>query len=230
MKYTIHAGHNPDGLVASGAAGYVKESVINRQIVNTIMQLVKSDSIIDVTVNNGTSQRNILKMLSNRMNMSNANYNISIHCNAGGGTGIEAWTYGVSENADILAQEILDIIEKETGFKNRGVKHSKSLYILRHTVMPTIILEIGFVDNKDDAEMLMNNSIIRDIAICILKALGFDWDYYTESENDESDEHDSNTKNLYRVQVGAFTNYTNAVNLARTLSTDGYEVYITGGV
>lgn len=230
MKYTIHAGHNPDGLVASGAAGYVKESVINRQIVNTIMQLVESDSIIDVTVNNGISQNNILRMLCNRMNICNADFNISIHCNAGGGSGIEAWTYGASEKADNLAQEILNNIEMETGFQNRGVKHSESLYILRHTLMPTIILEIGFVDNKDDAEMLMNSNVIRDIAICILEGIGIDWDYNTESETDEDNEHNSNTNNLYRVQVGAFTDRKNAENLAGMLSTDGYEVYITGGV
>ena len=231
MKYTIHAGHNPDGLVASGAAGFVKESLINRQIVNTIKSMMEvGNTAVDVTVNDGISQNDILKKLCSKMNNINASYNISVHCNAGGGTGIEAWTWGENQKCNELAMSILSNISAETGFKNRGVKHSKSLYILKHTIRPTIILEIGFVDNLEDAKKLMDNNIIRSIAIAIMEALGIDWDYYTSSESDDLDESNSNSKNLYRVQVGAFMEKSNAERLAEELRNDGYATFIIGGV
>ena len=115
MKYSIHAGHNPDGLVASGAAGYMKESVENRKIVNYIMSHVdeKEEAVIcDVTVNDGKSQNDILQRLCQRMNNVLSEFNISIHLNAGGGTGVECWTYGESDEAGRLAKKICENIQE----------------------------------------------------------------------------------------------------------------------
>lgn len=226
MRYSIHAGHNPDGLVASGAAGYMKESVENRKIVNYIMSHVdeKEADICDVTVNDGKSQNDILQRLCQRMNNAMAEINISIHLNAGCGTGVECWTYGVSNEAGILAKKICENISA-LGFKNRGVKQSKSLYILKHTVQPTIIIEVCFVDSERDYDTYRVNGYEK-IAKAIMDAMGIAHVNNDSAESDEVDEPASSTDNLYYVQVGAFRNKENAEFLAESLLKKGFSAYI----
>lgn len=226
MRYSIHAGHNPDGLVASGAAGYMKESVENRKIVNYIMSHVdeKEADICDVTVNDGKSQNDILQRLCQRMNNSMAEINISIHLNAGCGTGVECWTYGVSNEAGILAKKICENISA-LGFRNRGVKQSKSLYILKHTVQPTIIIEVCFVDSERDYGTYRVNGYEK-IAKAIMDALGIVHVNNDSADSDEVDEPASNTDNLYYVQVGAFRNKENAEKLAEKLWEKGFSAFI----
>ena len=227
MRYSIHAGHNPDGLVASGAAGYMKESVENRRIVNYIMSHIdekEEATICDVTVNDGKSQKDILQRLCQRMNSVMSEINISIHLNAGGGSGVECWTYGVSDEAGILAMNICKEISA-LGFRNRGVKHSKSLYILKHTVRPTIIVETCFVDAERDFETYMMIGHEK-IAQAIMKALEIPYFNNESAESEEVDEPTSNTDNLYYVQVGAFRNKENAEYLADALVEEGFPAYI----
>lgn len=227
MRYSIHAGHNPDGLIASGATGYMKESVENRKIVNYIMSHVdeKEKTVIcDVTVNDGKSQNDILQRLCQRMNNVMADFNISIHLNAGGGTGVECWTYGKSDAADRLAKKICENIS-ELGFRNRGIKQSKSLYILRHTVRPTIIVEVCFVETEKDYEAYRRIGYEK-IAEAIMNALGIAYVNNDSAESDEVDEPASNTSNIYYVQVGAFRNKENAEILAENLREKGFSAYI----
>lgn len=227
MRYSIHAGHNPDGLVASGAAGFMKESVENRKIVNYIMSHVdekEEDVICDVTVNDGRSQNDILQRLCQRMNSVMSEINISIHLNAGCGSGVECWTYGESDEAGILAMEICKKISS-LGFRNRGVKQSKSLYILRHTVQPTIIVEVCFVDRERDYETYMQIGYEK-VAKAIMEALGIAYINNDSAETYEEDEPTSNTDDLYYVQVGAFRNKENAEYLADVLIEEGFSAYI----
>lgn len=226
---SIHAGHNPDGLIASGAAGYMKESVENRKIVNAIMQRAKA-GIDDVTVNDGASQSDILKRLCARMNNKDYDINLSIHLNAGGGRGVECWTYGADYTAQEVANEICNNISA-LGFVNRGVKNSKSLYVLKHTVAPTIIVEICFVDTESDFELY--NMIGADkIALAILDAISdyvsYDsGNYIGDDEVDTVNEQDSTSGDgLYYVQVGAYANHKNAHNMYETLIAAGFPAYI----
>lgn len=226
MRYSIHAGHNPDGLIAAGAAGYMKESIENRKIVNYIMSHVdkKEGVICDVTVKDGKSQNDILQRLCQRMNSVMPEINISIHLNAGGGNGVECWTYGVSNEAGRLAKKICENISA-LGFRNRGMKQSKSLYILKHTVQPTIIVEVCFVDSEKDYETYRMIGYEK-IAEAIMAALGIAYVNNDSAESDEVDEPASNTSNIYYVQVGAFRNKENAEILAENLREKGFSAYI----
>lgn len=226
---SIHAGHNPDGLIASGAAGYMKESVENRKIVNAIMQRTIS-GIEDVTVNDGISQSDILNRLCARMNKGDYKINLSIHLNAGGGNGVECWTYGANSKAERIAENIVKNI-RDLGFKNRGVKHSKTLYILKHTTAPTIIVEICFVDTEYDFK-LYNRVGVDKIALAILDAISgyVSYDSGDSVGDDEVDpvyEQDSTSGDmLYYVQVGAYSDIRNAQNMFEKLIAAGFPAYI----
>ena len=57
-------------------------------------------------------------------------------------------TENISDKGDI-AKRICNQMEM-AGFTNRGVKVNKSLYFLNHTKAPAILIEVCFVDDKDD--------------------------------------------------------------------------------
>lgn len=74
---------------------------------------------------------------------------LSIHVNAGGGTGCEAFG---STNGDLeWADYVLGCCAVATGLENRGVK-KRSLAVLNHAHFknPACLLEIGFGDDPDD--------------------------------------------------------------------------------
>jgi N-acetylmuramoyl-L-alanine amidase len=75
---------------------------------------------------------------------------VSIHLNAGGGTGCEAYTWkGEQVPQAVKACSYL----KKLGFNNRGVKNGSHLYVIKNTKCTAILLEVCFVDNKADAEL-----------------------------------------------------------------------------
>ena len=75
---------------------------------------------------------------------------ISIHLNAGGGQGCEAYTWkGQQVTQAVKACSYL----KKLGFKNRGVKDGSNLYVIKNTKCTAILIEVCFVDNKADAEL-----------------------------------------------------------------------------
>src|SRR5690625_608715 len=89
-------------------------------------------------------------------NDSNADIFVSIHINAGGGTGIETWMQSNSyEGAKSfeLAESIQNEVIKQTNVRDRGVKDG-NLHVNRETKMPSSLIEVGFIDNKDDANKL----------------------------------------------------------------------------
>ena len=54
----------------------------------------------------------------------------------------------------------------KTGFKNRNLKSTKekNLYVLTKTIMPAVLTENGFYNNKGEVKQLMRNSVRQKIA------------------------------------------------------------------
>ena len=85
MKINIHAGHNPDGKVACGAVGLIKESTEARIIKDKVIQNLKKagHTVYDCTCNNGTSQNDVLKKIVAKCNAHEVDLDVSIHFNSG---------------------------------------------------------------------------------------------------------------------------------------------------
>ena len=161
MKINMHAGHNPDGKVACGATGFLKESTEARNVKNAAIKSLKAagHTAYDCTVNNGTSQGDILRKIVAKCNVHTVDVDVSIHLNCGAGdkkgngktTGVEVYIASENSKAKEKATRICKEIAK-LGFKNRGVKVRKDLYVLNHTKAPALLVECCFVDDKDDAK------------------------------------------------------------------------------
>jgi hypothetical protein len=90
---------------------------------------------------------------------------ISVHFNASSPTadprGTEVWHCSQPE----LAAQLSAAIAK-CGLKDRGEKYSSSLFFISHTAMPSVLLEICFVDSDADVAIYRENAdkIARDLA------------------------------------------------------------------
>lgn len=166
MKFNVHAGHNPAGMIACGAVGIIDESAENRAVKDRVIQGLKAlgHEVYDCTCNDGSSQNDVLAKIVSKCNSHNVDYDISIHFNAGGGRGTECWVYP-NGGSDELAENICSAIS-DSGFRNRGVKQTKDLYVLSKTKSKALLIECCFVDSSD-AELYnadnMANAIIKGL-------------------------------------------------------------------
>jgi len=79
---------------------------------------------------------------------------VSLHLNAskyrnGSATGFEVWAHNRDIAARIRAQRACKEAAEIMGLRNRGVKYSNNLYILK-TNAHELLLELGFITNADD--------------------------------------------------------------------------------
>ena len=151
MKIALNAGHTASG-AGYGAVGYFKESIETRKIVHELIPLLKKKghTVIDATVDRASSSSAYLKQAVQIANKSKADMFLTIHLNAGGGQGCEAYTWKgqkVKQAVNICKQL------SEEGFKNRGVKDGSAFYVIKKTTMTAILLEVFFLDNRKDCEL-----------------------------------------------------------------------------
>ena len=148
MRIVINAGHTKIG-TGTGASKYLNESTETRKIAYELMKLL-ADSKHEVIPAVFDRSANNLKEAVTLANNEQADLFISIHLNAGGGSGCEAYTWKGQQVAQaVKACSFL----KKLGFKNRGVKDGSGLYVIKNTKCTAILIEVCFVDNTADAEL-----------------------------------------------------------------------------
>ena len=178
-KVTVHAGHNPSGKIACGASDLLDESTEARYITKKVIKLLRKNGIraVNCTVNNGVCQNDVLYKICNKCNaVTDADLHISIHFNSGrndkkgdgrtGGTEV-LLTGNVADKGDI-AKRICNQMAK-LGFTNRGIKVTSGLYFLNHTKAPALLIEVCFVDDRDDYMLYSADRV--DVANAIVQAV-----------------------------------------------------------
>lgn len=177
MRVNVHAGHNPDGKIACGAVGLIKESTEARKVKNEVIRLLrkKGHKVYDCTCKNGTSQNDVLKRIVTKCNRHKVDLDVSIHFNAGANdrngngktTGAEVLVYSKSSASREAAERVVRAIAA-LGFQNRGVKTRTDLYVLRKTNAPAMLIECCFVDDKDDVKLYDAKRMAAAIVIGLL--------------------------------------------------------------
>lgn len=85
---------------------------------------------------------------------------VSIHCNsaeADEACGTETFAYDLDGGAgEKIATCIQDQIVDALNTVDRGVKANPKLFVLRYTAMPAVLVELGFIGNESDEELLTN--------------------------------------------------------------------------
>lgn len=223
MRINVHAGHNPDGKVACGAVGLIKESTEARLVKNEVIKLLKSlgHTVYDCTEDNGKNQSDVLQKIVTKCNANSVDLDVSIHFNSGandkGGngvtTGTEVLLYNSNSKAKVYAENTVKAIAA-LGFKNRGVKYRSDLYVLKNTKAPAMLIECCFVDDKDD----VNLYDYKTMAQAIVKGI--------TGQTVKEPVVNTDTDKLYRVQCGAFKVKANAEALQKQLIDAGFKAVI----
>lgn len=146
--YNVHSGHN---FIVPGAKGLLDETAEDRKVTARVISILRAagHTVYDCTDDSGRTQGQNLANIVAKCNAHPVDLNISNHLNAGGGTGVEVWCY--NEKTKDIAASICQNVSTALGILNRGVKYSKSLYVLRKTSGRAILVECCFVDNQNDA-------------------------------------------------------------------------------
>lgn len=160
MLVVIDAGHNYNGVDTGATGNGLREQDITYYIAEELKPLLERNGFEVIMTRNSlkdnVSTESVSASLARRAeiaNRSGADLFISIHCNAGGGTGTETYYCTGSGESKVLASFIQDGMLDAVGLRNRGVKSARYA-VLRNTNMPAALLETAFIDNAADAKYL----------------------------------------------------------------------------
>ena len=147
MKIGVNDGHTLSG-AGTGAVGVIKEGEHTRLVGEEVRRLLKEKGIavFNCTVDYAETTNESLSLVVQQANREDLEWFISIHFNAGGGQGVEVYTYEGRQYQDAI--DVCNNIAA-LGFNNRGVKVGTGLYVIRRTKAKTMLIEVCFVDTED---------------------------------------------------------------------------------
>ena len=150
-RIAMSSGHSTK---CEGANGYLNEVKEATRVVDMLAPMLRAHGVEVETFHDthSTNQSQNLETITDWHNDQARELDISVHFNASQQTnkpmGTEVWYVTQEQLADELSRSIASV-----GFKNRGPKYSDSLWFLNQTMMPSVLLEICFVDSTADAEL-----------------------------------------------------------------------------
>ena len=172
----IDAGHGGMDEGTSSRNGLYMEKEYTLLVTNQLQKLLEEEDIkvyYTRLEDKEVSKKSRVKLA----NSLQADLLISIHCNASsvGDTtahGVETLYSNRKTNQKLmsnkrLAQIMLKQFENATGLRNRGTILRDELYILNHAVVPTTIVEMGYMSNQEDLKFIRKESGQKKIALGI---------------------------------------------------------------
>lgn len=177
-KVFISAGHggSDSGSVGNG----FKEKDLNLSIAMACGNYLKSKGV-EVQMSRVKDEDDDLNQEARESNAFGPDLTVSIHNNAGGGDGVEAWysiVGGLGKTcAENILAEVIKIGQNSRGAKTRKGSNGKDYYgFIRNTKAPAVIVECAFVDNATDIQIIDTEperiAMGEAIAKGILKTLG----------------------------------------------------------
>ena len=163
IKIALDAGH---GLKTAGkqTPNGIKEWTLNDKVRDKVISYLSAYDveILNVDGNEGNTDESLSARL-NAYLKADAKAFVSIHHNAytgswNGATGVEIYTDKNPTTADLkLADCIYGRLVKYTGLKGRGIKR-EDWYVINQDKIPAILVEGGFMDGKNDYNIITSEA------------------------------------------------------------------------
>lgn len=234
MKIMLDGGHGYNTPGKRTIDGTMREWEFNSVVANYVKETLSQYQGVEVLfAHDPTGKVDIsLTKRTTYANQAGADVYVSIHANAFGSgwnsaNGIETFVYKSNPQ---VARNLANLVQKKlielTKRSNRGVK-TADFAVLRETNMTAILVECGFMTNKEEAALLKADSYRRKCGQAIAEAL---IEFYNLKEKPQPRKPTAPGKSgLFKVQVGAFGEEANAERLAAELKAKGYDVMIVQG-
>ncbi|MHC3596232.1 GBS Bsp-like repeat-containing protein [Streptococcus suis] len=179
-SYTVYIDPGHGGRDSGASYGGVHEKTLALSVSNKLRENLLQYGINVLMTRTGDYDVDFKTERSRMTNASNADLFISIHFNATGAgvsnaTGIETYWYQYDPEyqpkinkemhnnptrlaeSEILANKVQESLIKETGAVNRGVRR-ETFAVLRETAIPAILVELGFMDNPSELQVIKQDS------------------------------------------------------------------------
>lgn len=166
--------------------GCTRDNLLEKEINLELAQLL-ADKLrgMEIEVVLTREDNLILPSLEERVKLAEdmgADIFISIHqnaCEEESANGIETWYSGANADSRRLAQLVNMGALNKTGAKERELKESSDLYVIRETSMPSCLIETGFLSNSKEREALSDPAYQEKIAAGI--AWGIQYYFYPKT-------------------------------------------------
>ncbi|MBF0710758.1 MULTISPECIES: N-acetylmuramoyl-L-alanine amidase [unclassified Gemella] len=191
----LDAGHG--GSDPGAVYNKLKEKDLTLSMYNKLSAQLKKEGYTIMETRKGDT-RTALTEISEKANKTNADLFISLHFNAATNSsvkGIETYWYKDYEEypskinqdnhinpdrlrrSQILASGIHTNLVKNTGAEDRGVRRD-TYSVLRETAIPSVLLELGYISNKDEANKVSKSAYQDKLVDGIVKGIN---NYYQKA-------------------------------------------------
>ena len=211
-KVFLSAGHG--GSDPGATANNLKEKDINLQALLACKEELERHGV-KVVCSRVKDENDPVQDEVKEANASGADIAVSFHANAGGGDGFEAFYYTTNTKGYKLAQ-LGEKYVKALGQNSRGIKNGNHLYFVKNTKMPAVLFESFFVDNLTDKAIGDTLAEQQAFGVAYAKAI---LEYFGIKYQEK-------TKELYTVQVGAYSVKANAEAMKKKLQAAGFDAFV----
>lgn len=211
-KFAISSGH---GLFVRGAANKtfgMDEVNEARKVVEITAKYLKNlgETVHVFHDNTSKTQRDNINTIVKYHNSKVRDLDISVHFNAAAETssarGVEVLY--VSNTGKPIAEKVSKAIADASGLKNRGAKKRDDLGFLNGTNKPAILIEVCFVDSKEDTRLY--KAKLEEICKAIAETVSGKKSTATKTEVKSDGK-------LYRLFTGTFTSKESAEEMAKKI-------------
>ncbi len=187
LKLCLDAGHG--GYDPGACANGLQEKDLNLFVALHLRDLLehagidvvmtRETDVCPVDVEGLTGQERVTKDLQGRCDISdaaNVDWFVSIHFNAGGGTGAESYCE-LGGEAIHLAPLLVDACALTFGYHGEKIKDGgasgANLYVLKNTAAHAVLLEVAYVDSSDAQKIKDRvNEVAPNLFKVLVKTLG----------------------------------------------------------
>ncbi|MEG2195756.1 MAG: N-acetylmuramoyl-L-alanine amidase, partial [Terrisporobacter sp.] len=225
----------------------IHENEFNKNIMEIFIKGCKRCGIGTLQVSQGDTDIPLATRVS-KANSNGTDLYVSFHANALTGKwqtsahGLVVIVHEIcQEKTKILAKNIYDSLKNGVDwYSNGGTKYGVrkdtdisgySLYVLKNTKMPAVLVEYGFMDNWEDVKRMCTDKFAQDCAENTLKGvcktLGIKYIEGTVDQPKPNVPSPDNKDIVYRVIAGSYSNKGNAENLVKELKNKGYDAFVS---
>ncbi len=167
-----HGGKDPGGLGATG----LKEKEVNLSVSLLVIELLKAQGV-DVVATRTTDTFLSLAQRSDMLNNAKVDLVVSIHVNRVANPAanyVANFIIARGGQAEKAAKIIQEELRKATGWPGPSSKDGvvvSNLHMVRETVAPAVIIEMGFISNLEQEIQLKNQEFHKVLALAIAKGV-----------------------------------------------------------
>ncbi len=179
IRIAIDAGHGGEDEGCSFED--VEEKMINLRLAELLKEKLM-DADYEVVMIRQDDVQIALQERVNMANQSKVDAFISIHqnsCEEEMVQGIEVWYGSGREESERLAKLVERYMVAETGAKGRGVISTDTLFVIRETDMPSVLVETGYLSNKKENHLLQDEAYLEKLAEGMTDAIQY---YFSPKE------------------------------------------------